>query len=94
MAVKILKEYKGIKIGDKVNCTDDEFFDDHKLPYTAKEIKKPKDGKPYHIREIIDTGYGVGVRLKEIKNKEFYFDNIKQKQEPIFAIERFELSKK
>lgn len=78
-----------IKKDDKVKCVDAYFVDDPELPFFAGEIRLPKKGKIYTVRDIVDTGYGIGVRLAEIKNRKFYFDNIKKHQELVFAIERF-----
>lgn len=75
--------------GDKVKCTNARFFNDSQLPFNAKDIKLPELGKIYTVRDVIKTKHGVGIRLKEIKNKKFFFDDIKKIREPIFATERF-----
>jgi len=77
------------KRGDKIKCIDDHFVDEKTNPFKKSDMTLPKKGKTYTIRRIIDTPYGKGLRLKEIKNKKYYFENIKRYQEPIFAIERF-----
>ena len=80
------------KRGDRIKCIDDHFVDEKTNPFKKSEITLPEKGKTYTIRSVIDTPYGDGLRLKEIKNKKFYFDNIQKYQEPIFSTERFVLS--
>jgi len=63
------------------------------LPFKKNEIEIPENGKNYTIREIVVTPYGTGVRLVEIKNPSFFFGNIKRHEEPIFGIEKFQLTK-
>lgn len=75
--------------GDKVKCINAKFFDYSRLPFSAKDIKMPEHGKIYTVRDVVWTKHGTGIRLKEIKNKEFYFDDVKQIREPIFATGRF-----
>ena len=58
-----------IEKGNKVECIDDLFVDDRQNPFKASELHLPKIGEIYTIREMVDTGYGLGVRLDEIKIK-------------------------
>ena len=54
----------------------------------------PEKGQEYTIRKVVKTPYGKVLRLEEIKNKKFYFDNIEKHQEPIFGKYRFKLVSK
>ena len=42
------------------------------------------------MREVVETDYGDGLRLKEIVNKKIYHDK-GGLQEPIFGVNRFKL---
>lgn len=88
-----IESHGGFFIGCEVDCLDGVFVDDEELPFKANEINKPKEGKSYTVRELIQSGYGVGIRLVEIKNKEYFFTNIRQHQEPIFSLHRFRVKK-
>jgi hypothetical protein len=81
-----------IKVNSVVICMDTwSEENDPELPFKIDEITVPKKGKEYTIRELITTDYGTGIKLVEITNPKFYFDNIKRHEEPIFAIEQFQL---
>lgn len=82
-----------MKNGTEVICVDDKFVDDPKNPFRPYEIKKPEKGKKYTIRKVVETKYGDGILLNEIKNRTFFFDDISSHQEPIFNIKRFETVK-
>jgi hypothetical protein len=82
-----------LKTGTKVICIDDHFEDVKTNPYKKSDITLPEKDKIYTIRKVVNTQYGVGVRLKEITNKEFYFQNIRGYEEPIFSEERFKIKK-
>ena len=64
---------KLINKGDKVRCIDAKFFDGLPLPVDAEDIKLPEFGKIYTVRDVVKTKRGVGIRLEEIRNREFYF---------------------
>lgn len=84
------EERKGLKKGNKVRCIDDFFVDDRHNPFKASELNLPKAGEVYTVREIVDTGYGLGLRLEEIRNKEYFYQNIRRHEEPPFGVSRFE----
>lgn len=79
--------------GQKVKCIADKFVDEPTNPFRASELNLPKKGKKYTIRDVIYTDYGTGIRLKEIKNRKYWFDDIAEEQEPIFDADRFEIVK-
>ncbi len=79
-----------MKKGEKVKCIDDCFVDEPTNPFRKSQLHLPEENEIYTIREMVKTDYGVGVRLEEIRNDTFYFDNIKRYEEPIFGIYRFE----
>ena len=80
------------KKGMKIKCINGNFFNRSTDPFKVNEIDTPEKGKSYTIREVVDTTlYGLGLRLKEIRNKEFFFQNISKYEEPIFSTDRFEL---
>jgi len=81
-----------LKIGDKVKCIDDYFIDEATNPFRVSELKLPKEGEVYTIRKVVETEYGRGIRLKEIVNKKYYFDDIHKEQEPIFGVDRFQIA--
>ena len=78
-----------IKSDQKVRCIDSRFIDEETNPFKKSELTLPVEGKSYIVREVVRTPYGKGIRLKEIENKKYYFDNIKRFEEPIFSIDRF-----
>ncbi len=77
-----------MKRGDKIICIDDVFIFDKNTPEEYKIIKYPKKGIVYTIRNLINTGYGVGILLKEIKNPKINHD-IGGEKEPVFMETRF-----
>ncbi|MFA5750021.1 MAG: hypothetical protein WC895_02265 [Candidatus Shapirobacteria bacterium] len=84
---------KGIEKRTSVVCVNDNFKDASENPFRISELVLPVLGNRYTIRDISETNYGIGVLLEEIKNREYYFENINQKREPIFGISRFEKTK-
>lgn len=80
-----------MKSGVSVKCIDDHFVDEESNPFKASELNLPKQEILYTVRKVIKTKYGKGIRLKEIKNKKYYFDNIGKYKEPFFNKDRFEL---
>ena len=78
-----------IKTGIKVECIDDHFVDEATNPFKKAELNLPKVGEMYTVREVIDTSYGIGLRLVEVTNKRYYFNNIRRYEEPIFGENRF-----
>jgi len=76
--------------GTKVRCLDDHFVDEKTNPFKASDLNLPESGKVYTVREVVKTQYGTGIRLHEIKNKQYYFDDIRGLEEPIFDANRFE----
>lgn len=80
-----------MKVGDKIVCMDDVFVFDHHAPKEYREMITPKRGIEYTIRDLVDTGYGLGVRLVEIVNKRVRHD-IGGNQEPVFMLTRFQKS--
>ena len=79
-----------VEPGRVIRCIDDHFSSDSSLPFDPEELNLPETDRLYTIRDVVDTGYGVGIRLKEVKNKKYYFSNINQYEEPVFGLERFE----
>jgi len=79
-----------VEIGEKVKCIDDCFIDERTNPFKKSQLNLPIENEIYTIRQIIKTSFGIGIRLEEIKNDEFYFDNIRRYEEPIFDVYRFE----
>ena len=79
-----------VKVGEKVKCIDDCFVDEPTNPFRKSQLHLPVENEVYTIRQVVKTDYGVGIRLEEIKNSTFYFDNIKKYEEPIFGIYRFQ----
>lgn len=79
-----------ITVGIKVKCIDDLFEDDRTNPFKIADLNLPEKGEVYTVRSVINTSYGTGIRLEEIENKKYYFDNIGQREEPIFNINKFE----
>lgn len=81
-----------MEVGHKLICVNATFdLSDSSIPREYKEIKIPYEGDEYTIRQVVNTEYGTGVRLEEIKNKEIHHDR-GGLQEPIFSISRFRLS--
>jgi len=83
-----------ITAGSPVLCVGVWKESDPKLPFKITDIKIPEKGKDYTVREVVETKYGVGIRLEEIKNPEFFFHDIKREEEPIFDIKKFQPAKK
>jgi hypothetical protein len=77
--------------GDKVACIDDCFQDSKTNPFRIYELNLPVFGLVYTIREVIDTRYGQGIRLHEIRNKRFYYQDRRERLEPAFEVAKFEL---
>lgn len=73
-----------------VLCIDAAFQDDEELPFSMDEIIKPQKNTQYTIKEVVETNFGVGVRLYGIKNEKFLFSKIQGYKEPLFCVERFE----
>jgi hypothetical protein len=82
-----------LKEGDKVICVDDYFEDCRTNPFKMSEINLPEEDKRYTIREVIKNSSGTGVRLEEIINKKYYFQDIHREEEPTFGVNRFQLLK-
>jgi hypothetical protein len=80
-----------LKRGDAVICINSHFEDSKTNPFEFSKIKLPKEKEYYTVREIVESSYGIGIRLEEVVNKKYYFDNIRRKEEPIFDINRFRL---
>ncbi len=80
-----------IEIGVKLRCIDDHFVDENTNPFRKSELNLPKAGDIYTVREVMDTPYGIGLKLVEVTNKRYYFDNIRRYQEPIFSENRFKV---
>ena len=81
-----------MKKGDRVKCINGYFEDDETNPFKISELNLPKENELYTIRQVVITNYGTGIRLTEIVNKEYYFENIHAEEEPIFGINRFKFS--
>ena len=79
-----------VKAGEKVKCIDDHFIDEPTNPFRKSQLNLPVENEIYTVRQVVKTDYGSGIRLEEIKNDTFYFDNIKRHEEPIFGTYRFE----
>lgn len=83
---------KKIKSGSKVLCVDTWSETGRDMPFKIHEITVPEKGKNYTVRDVvITTKHGTGIRLEEITNPTFFFDNIRKHEEPIFAVEKFQL---
>jgi len=78
-----------LRIGDKIKCVNGKFHNESTNPFRLGDIQIPKKGSVYTVREVVETNYGTGLRLEEIKNRKFYFQNIKRFEEPIFIVARF-----
>ncbi len=78
------------KRGKRVLCIDGHFESRRTDPFNAEDIKKPREGEIYTIREVIDTGHGLGLRLMEIENVSYPHDK-GGTQEPCFSTERFQI---
>jgi len=78
-----------MKPGDKVKCTADTFIFGRDVPKEYNSISLPKRMVEYTVREVVDTPFGRGIRLEEIKNPEIYHDKGGW-QEPIFGTNRFD----
>ncbi len=83
MAKKLVK-------GKKVRCIEDRFRNSSSNPFEISEITLPVKGRIYTIRNVINTEYGWGVRLREIKNPRFYFEDTQSNREPAFRVNRFQ----
>ncbi len=79
-----------IEPGRRIRCIDDHFQSDRSLPFDPEDINLPEKDSLYTVREVVDTGHGVGIRLEEVKNKEYFFSNIRGYEEPVFGLGRFE----
>ncbi|MFP4656738.1 MAG: hypothetical protein ACLFNK_04130 [Candidatus Woesearchaeota archaeon] len=86
------KNFKKGKVepGRKIRCIDDHFSSDKELPFEPEEINLPEKNELYTVREVIDTGHGIGLRLEEIDNERYWFGNVRRYEEPVFGIHRFE----
>lgn len=81
-----------MKVGDKIICMDDSYTLSAHVPKEYSDIERPKRGIEYTIREVVDTGYGLAVRLVEIVNKRVRHD-VGGVQEPAFMLSRFKKSR-
>lgn len=66
----------------------------YQLPYEWEDIKTPKEGMLYHIRDVVEAYDGVvGVLLVEVVNEKILHRNPTTSEtcmhEPVFAINRF-----
>jgi len=77
--------------GSLVRCVNDRFHDESTNPFKACDLNLPIEGENYTVRDVVDTPYGIGLRLTEIHNKSYYFDNIGEWKEPIFSTSKFEI---
>ena len=82
---------EGLEPGVKVKCIDDQFVDQRTNPFRKSDLNLPIDGEIYTIREVVDAVDGQGLRLMEVRNKTYYWDNICREEEPIFCKDRFEV---
>mgnify|MGYP003427596856 FL=1 len=78
-----------IKPGHKVKFINDKFKDESSNPFKSIQLNKPIKGEIYTVRDVVETEYGVGLRLLEIINSKFYHDDVGW-QEPTFSADRFE----
>lgn len=78
------------RVGKRVLCIDGTSRSRSTDPFRSEEIKKPRKGQVYTIREIIDTGYGIGLRLVEIENMSYHHTRGGM-QEPCFSTDRFKV---
>jgi hypothetical protein len=78
-----------MKTGQRIICIDDFFEDEDTNPFDVDELILPEAGREYTVREVVRTDYGIGLRLEEIRNEEYYFENVCEYQEPIFGKNRF-----
>ena len=78
------------KKDDAVICIADKFIFDKHTPFEYHYIELPKKNKIYIIRSVVNTDYGQGIRLKEIKNSKIWHDHGGW-QEPIFGSNRFKI---
>ena len=77
--------------GVSVRCIDGQFHDLPTNPTKMSEINLPIQGGNYTFRSVVDTPYGLGIRLVEIQNDKCYFSDIDAYREPIFAVNKFEI---
>jgi hypothetical protein len=76
--------------GMKVRCIDDTFVNTEIHPFKYEEINLPIRGEVYIIRDVVNNiKYGVGIRLKEVKNQQQYYKYLERFDEPTFKAERF-----
>lgn len=78
-----------IKPGHKVKFINDKFTDEFSNPFKSAQLNKPIKNKIYTVRDVVETKYGIGLRLAEIVNSKFYHDDVGL-QEPAFSADRFE----
>ncbi len=80
----------GFEIGKLVRCINASFQSRSTDPFRAHEINLPELNGIYTIREVINTGYGIALRLEEIVNREYYH-TLGGWQEPAFDSGRFRI---
>jgi len=80
-----------IRLGNQVRCLDGRFRDERTNPFRIADLNLPIEGELYEVRAIITTPHGTGIRLAEIQNTGYFFQDIGQFQEPIFGDYRFEV---
>lgn len=81
----------GFEMGQKVKCINSRFKDDLNSPFRISEITTPKSGENYTIRDVVKTLSGTGIRLNEIKNKQYFFKKLNRWEEPYFGAYRFKV---
>ena len=83
-----------ITVGSPVLCIGVWGETGREMPFRISEIEVPEYDKEHTVRSVIKNEHGTGIRLKEIVNPKFYFQDIKRKEEPTFDIKKFQLIKK
>lgn len=79
-----------IKLGSKIKCIDDHFINERTNPFKISELNLPKKDETYIVRKVIKIpSYGIGLRLQEVVNRKYWFENINANQEPTFSEDRF-----
>jgi len=80
-----------IYIGQKIKCINSRFKDNPNSPFKISEINIPKLGEKYTVREIVNFSGNTGIRLEEIKNKQYWFKKIGKWEEPFFGAYHFKI---